>query len=130
MKERSKSNEMETSLKQGYETLILPPVLISEGLAKGWAIPAQEEVASPFPAAGASDVFGSQCFRSNAFLVYLWNRTVKVAAAKGGAQAESKWQVCVQTRAQMTCTHTCTVPTNILNSSLRKGMLSSCMPLV
>lgn len=41
-------------LKQGYETLILPPVLIPEGLVKGWAAPAQEEMASPFLAAGAS----------------------------------------------------------------------------
>lgn len=119
---------METCPKHSYETLILPPVLIPKGAAKGWATPAK--VASPFPAAGHSAVFGSQCFRSNAFLVYLWDHTVEVAAAKGGAQAESKWQGCVQTRAQMTCTHTFTVPTNSLNSSLGKGMLSSYMPLV
>lgn len=115
-KERSKSHKIETHLKQGYETLIIPPVLIPEGLGKAWTTSAQEEEASHFIVAGTFAVLGAS--HSEAMLSWCTcgNHTAKVAAAKGGAQAESKWQGSVQTRTQMTCT----VLTNILNSSLGK----------
>lgn len=48
-----------TFLKQGYDTLTLPLILIPEDLVKGWATPSQEEMASPFPAAGASLCLGA-----------------------------------------------------------------------
>lgn len=44
---------------EGYETLILPPVHIPKGSAKGQATLTQKEVAIFFPAAGASAVFGA-----------------------------------------------------------------------
>lgn len=48
------------SRREGFETLILPPVHIPLGFAKGWATLTQKEVANPFPAAGASAVFGAR----------------------------------------------------------------------
>lgn len=46
--------------REGFETLILPPVHIPLGFAKGWATLTQKEVANAFPAAGASAVFGAR----------------------------------------------------------------------
>lgn len=47
------------SRREGYETLVLPPVHIPKGLAKGWATLTQKKLANPFPAAGASAMFGA-----------------------------------------------------------------------
>lgn len=44
---------------EGYATLILPPVHIPKGSAKGWATLTQKDVANPFPASGKSAVFGA-----------------------------------------------------------------------
>lgn len=47
------------SRREGDETVTLPHVHIPKGLAKVWATLTQKEVANPFPAGGASGVFGA-----------------------------------------------------------------------